>query len=104
MRTVLLRAEALAAAHDTRGLRASNAEITRYALGLLAANRPHDLRDGDVERFLDGKAAFGHALERWARANEGPDDAVLFQAIDDLVAAYWAWVDAYKGLPPERHV
>jgi hypothetical protein len=38
------------------------------------------------------------------RAVEGGDDGAVLQAYDALVETYWAWVDAYRGLTPERAV
>lgn len=104
MRTVLLEAQAHRERGDVGALRGMDAEITAHGLGLLRANLPHDLRDGDLERFLDARAAFGDALKTWARAREAGADALLLEAVDRLADTYWAWIDAYKGLPPERSV
>jgi hypothetical protein len=104
MRTVLLQAQALREREDARSLRGLDATLTAHGLGLLQANLPHDLRDGDVERFMDARAAFGEALKEWARARESAAPEPLFAAVDRLVDTYWAWVDAYKGRPPEHSV
>ena len=119
MREVLLQAKARRNARDLAGLQRLENTITIRGLALLKANLPHDLRDSDMERFLDGRAAFGEALKAWAYALETPDATspgaaspsaasarpdLLFEAVDQLVDTYWAWVDASKGLPPEHSV
>ncbi len=104
MRSVIVRATALREAGDVAGLRRMSPEIAQHGLGLIRSGYPHDLRDGDVEHFREGREAFGDRLKAWVRATEDPDDAALLAALDELTQAYWSWVDAYKGLPPERSV
>jgi len=102
---VLVRGAAPRERGDAAALRALGPSVSRSGLALLEARMPHDLRRADVERFLDARAAFGAALKLWVGALDGPDDpAALLKAWDGVVEAYWAWVDAYRGLPPERAV
>jgi hypothetical protein len=104
MRSTLMEGLRLSEAGDGAGLRALNADITEIGMALLTSGLPHDVRRADVPRFLEGRAAFGDALKAWVTALEQPDDRIVGAALGDLVDAYWGWVDAYKGLPPERSV
>jgi len=104
MQAVLLQGSAARERGDAAALRALGPSISRTGLALLQARMPHDLRRADVERFLDARTAFGDALKLWVRAVDGPDDRAVPGAYDGLVEAYWAWVDAYRGLSPERAV
>jgi hypothetical protein len=104
MRSVLSRAQKVADTGDMAALRRSSPEIVSMGIGLLRSNLPNDLHRADVPRFLEGRAAFGDALKAWSAAADGPDDAALRPALQRLVDAFWGWVDAYKGLPPERAV
>jgi hypothetical protein len=104
MGSTLLAAQASARAGDVAALKARHPVITRHGMGLLQSGHPHDLREADVPRYQEGRRAFGRALADWARAVEAGEDAGLGSALERLVDAYWGWVDAYKGLPPERSV
>ena len=104
MQGVLLRGTAARERGDAAALRALGPSISRTGLALLQARMPHDLRRADVERFLDARAAFGDALKLWVGAVDAPDDGAVLSAYDGLVETYWAWVDAYRGLAPERAV
>jgi hypothetical protein len=104
MRAVLSDAQELADRRDAPALRAHSSELVEMGMGLLRSSLPHDLSRADVPRFLEGRAAFGEALKAWSFAAEGTDDRALLDALQRLVDAYWGWVDAYKGLPPERSV
>lgn len=104
MQAALLRGTAPRERGDAAGLRTLGPSISRAGLALLQARMPHDLRRADVERFLDARAAFGGALKLWVGAVDAPDDPAVLSAYDTLVEAYWAWVDAYRGLTPERAV
>jgi hypothetical protein len=104
MNTTLRRAQAEARASDLAALKRRHAEITSMGMGLLRSRLPHDLREADLPRYEEGRAAFGQALARWAEAVERGDDGVLGARLQTLVDAYWGWVDAYKGLAPERSV
>ncbi len=55
-------------------------------------------------RWSEGRATFGEALKRFARAAEGTDDAEVLDAWDDLDGAWRGWRDAAEGRPPERAV
>jgi hypothetical protein len=102
MRTLLLRAQQRRVAGDAAGLRGMDGEITEMGLGLIRSTLPHDVRRADVPRYMEGRAAFGEQLKVWALTVGRGDDEALYAALDGLVGAYWGWVDAYKGLPPER--
>ena len=104
MQAALLRGTAARERGDTAALRALGPSVSRAGLALLQARMPHDLRRADVERFLDARSAFGSALKLWVGAVGSPDDAAVLSAYDGLVDATWAWVDAYRGLAPERAV
>ena len=108
MQRTLLAGTAARDRGDAGALRALGPSISRAGLALLQARMPHDLRRADVERFLDARAAFGDALKLWVGAVDAPDDipddAAVLRTYDGLVESYWAWVDAYRGLPPERAV
>lgn len=104
MRQVLLSLAPAREREDAAALRARGLAVTARGLELLRARMPHDLRRAHVAHFLEGRAAFGDALKVWAGGVEGGDDPAVLGAYDGLVEAYWAWVDAYRGLPPERAV
>lgn len=104
MRAALLRGTAPRERGDAEALRALGPSISRSGLALLQSRMPHDLRRADVERFLDQRAAFGSALKLWVQATEGGTPPQILGAYDQVVEAYWAWVDAYRGLSPERAV
>ena len=104
MRSTIVRATALHDAGDVEGLRRMAPQINDHALGLLRSGYPHDLRDGDVEHFREGREAFGDRLKTWVRALETRDDRAVLDTFEDLAESFWAWIDAYKGLPPERSV
>lgn len=114
MRSALLAGAAARERGDAPALRALGPSISRTGLALLEARMPHDLRRADVERFVDARAAFGDALKLWvgavstpsgtAPSGTAPDDAAVLGAYDGLVETYWAWVDVYRGLAPERAV
>ena len=104
MRAVLLRGTAPREANDARALRSLGPSISRSGLALLQARMPHDLRRSYVEHFLEARAAFGDALKLWVAAVEGADDGPVLGAYDEVVNAYWAWVDVYRGRAPERAV
>ena len=104
MRSLLVRLAAPRSASDAASLRAASPRVLEHGMGLLRSTLPHDLREADEARYLEGRAVFGEALKGWANAAGGSDDALLFDAYDRLVEAYWGWVDAYQGLPPERSV
>jgi hypothetical protein len=103
-RSVIADAERLAWANDVAGLLAHAPTVTREGVALLRAPLPHDLARPDVPRFLEGRAAFGAALLDWGRASDARDGAALLRALPPLVDAFWGWVDAWRGLPPERSV
>jgi len=104
VRQILLEGAPARERRDAAALRTLGPALTTRGIELLKARMPHDLRRADVAHFLEGRAAFGDALKAWAGAVEGSDGAALLASWDGLVEAYWAWVDAYRGLPPEHAV
>jgi hypothetical protein len=104
MGSVLRRAQRAADAGGAAALRGEAPEVASTGIALLRSSLPHDLRRADVLRFHEGRAAFGAALGAWQREVDAGRDAGLVSALQALVDAYWGWVDAYKGLPPERAV
>jgi hypothetical protein len=104
MRARLLDAQGAATTGGGAALRPLGAGIEETGLALVRATLPNDLDRADVPRFLEGRHVFGQALVAFARALDGADDAALPPALQALVDAYWGWVDAYKGLPPEHAV
>ena len=104
MGSTLIEAQRRHLAGNLPALKAMHPEITRMGVGLLRSRLPHDLREADLPRFEEGRQAFGRALTHWARVMERGEDQALGSALEALVDAYWGWVDAYKGLPPERSV
>jgi hypothetical protein len=93
-----------AARGEEAALRARGPDIGNEGLALLRAGLPHDVARTDVPRYLEGRAVFGEALERWVVAVESGDRAALFAAIRRLDAANRGWIDAYLGLAPETSV
>lgn len=91
-------------AGDAAAARRRLEETTARGRRLLTTPPPSDLKRQDVARFLDGRAAFTQALNAFAAAAEGADDAALWAATRDLEAAFWAWYDAYRGRPSEGAV
>ncbi len=104
MRTVVVALASAAQTGDLPAIRARRGEVVAHGLGLLGATLPHDLRDADVARFEDARAAFGEALRRFVHAVDEHDDARLGETTRELVDAYWAWLDTYKGEAPEHSV
>ena len=89
-------------ANDVAGLKALAPEIQAEGLSLLKSNMPNDLARPDVPRYLEGRSLFGKALVEFASAAEAGRDAELFGLFTRLSEAWYAWMAALRGLPPER--
>lgn len=86
---------------DGRAVRAGTPGVIGAGIAQLKAPLPHDLARPDVPRYLEGRQAFGRALQRLAAALEAGAEAPLLEAARALPAALGAWIDTYLGLPPE---
>ena len=96
--------DARIAAHDLAGLKALAPDVNHDGLSLLRANLPNTLARHDVARFLEGRAVFGQALLAFATAVEQNGDAELPGLFQHLADAWYGWMSALQGLPPERAV
>jgi hypothetical protein len=104
MRPLLERGEALALAGDTAGLLALAPSLQQEGLGLLRSNMPSTLPRHDVPRFLEGRAAFGDALVRFAQAHEDGRAADLPGLLRGLANAWRGWMAVVSGAPVEHAV
>lgn len=104
MRGLLVKLGRLKEAGDAKGARALYGEVLAEGKGLLVMKPPSDLRRDVVPRFLEGRAAFGDALNAYGREQAGTDDAALWTATTRLADSFWAWYDAYRGRPAEGGV
>lgn len=104
MRSLLVKLGRLREAGDAKAARALYPEALAEGKGLLVMKPPADLRRDVVPRFLEGRAAFGDALNAYGREKDGTDDAALWTATTRLADAFWAWYDAYRGRPAEGGV
>jgi hypothetical protein len=100
----LRRLAARRVAGDAAGVRALSRDVLAAGRRLVSMERPEDLRREDVARFLEGRARFIDALNAYDRAAAGSDDAALFAAADGLERSFWAFFDAYRGVPAEGAV
>jgi len=104
MRNLLVKLGRLREAGDAKGARELYGEALAEGKGLLVMKPPSDLRRDVVPRFLEGRAAFGDAMNAYGRAKDGTDDAALWTATQGLADSFWAWYDAYRGRPAEGGV
>jgi hypothetical protein len=104
MQASLRRLAAMRAARDARGARALADGVLAAGRRMASMERPEDLRREDAARFLEGRARFVDALNAYDRAAAGADDAALWAAADALEGSFWAWYDAYRGVPAEGAV
>jgi hypothetical protein len=104
MRSVLARLGRLRDAGDAANARALFPEVLREGKGLLLMPPPADLKRESVPRFLEGRGAFGDALNAYGREADGRDDAALWAATRRVDDSFWAWYDAYRGRPGEGEV
>lgn len=104
MRSLLVKVGRLRDANDAAGARAQFPEVLREGKGLLVMPPPADLKRESVPRFLEGRGAFGDALNAYGRETERTDDAALWTATRRVEDSFWAWYDAYRGKPSEGSV
>ena len=104
MRSLLVKVGRLRDADDAAAARALFPEVLREGKGLLVMPPPADLKRESVPRFLEGRGAFGDALNAYGRETERTDDAALWTATRRVEDAFWAWYDAYRGRPSEGAV
>lgn len=91
-------------ARDVAGLKVLAPRINAEGLGLLKANMPNDVARPDAVRFLEGRSVFGRALLLFAEAVEQHRDAELPDLFARLSEAWYAWMAAMRGFPPERAI
>lgn len=104
MRSLLARLTRVRDAGDAATARAMFQEVLREGKGLLVMPPPNDLKRESVPRFLEGRGAFGDALNAYGLASERTDDAALWAATRRVEDSFWAWYDAYRGRPSEGAV
>jgi hypothetical protein len=104
MRSTLVRLARHRDVGDAAGARAMHAEVLGAARDLLKMGPPHDLSRQRIPRFLEGRGAFGDAVNEYDRAVQGTEDAAVLRATADLQSAFHGWYAAYRGLPSEGSV
>ena len=104
MRSLLAKLGRVRDANDAAGARAMFPTVLREGKQLLVMPPPADLKRESVPRFLEGRGAFGDALNAYGLETERKDDAALWTVTRRVEDSFWAWYDAYRGRPSEGAV
>ena len=104
MRSLLAKLGRVRDASDATSARAMFPEVLREGKGLLVRPPPNDLKRESIPRFLEGRGAFGDALNAYGLETERTNDAALWTATRRVEDSFWAWYDAYRGRPSEGAV
>lgn len=104
MRSLLAKLSRVRDAGDAAAARGMFPEVLREGKGLLVMPPPHDLKRESVPRFLEGRGAFGDALNAYGLETDRTNDAMLWAATRRVEDSFWAWYDAYRGRPSEGAV